>query len=187
MVRAPGMIFRARQLAFLLATTAAACAQSVEQEPRPWTKWDLATGDWTRNRPVLEDRGLEFFATYTSQVWGNVAGGTRSGATYSGVLQFGAEIDFEKLAGWRGLTFNTTWIWIDGGAPTTDLTGAIFPASGTEAPAGFRALDLWLQQKFFDDVFTLRAGMFNADRDFTISQGGQLFLNSAFGWPILYN
>ena len=181
------MIFRARQLAFLLATTAAACAQSVEQEPRPWTKWDLATGDWTRNRPVLEDRGLEFFATYTSQVWGNVAGGTRSGATYSGVLQFGAEIDFEKLAGWRGLTFNTTWIWIDGGAPTTDLTGAIFPASGTEAPAGFRALDLWLQQKFFDDVFTLRAGMFNADRDFTISQGGQLFLNSAFGWPILYN
>ena len=31
--------------------------------------------------------------------------------------------------------------------------------SGIEAPRGFRALDLWLQQKFFGDRFTLRAGM----------------------------
>lgn len=161
--------------------------QNVEQTAQPWTKWDLATGDWNRNRPLLEERGLKFFATYTSQIWGNVAGGQRQGATYSGLLQFGTEIDFGKLAGWPGLSFNTTWIWLAGGSPTTALTGALFPASGTESPNGFRALDLWLQQMLFDDVLTLRAGMFNADRDFTISEGCQLFLNSATGWPILYD
>ena len=178
--------------AFLLGTmlvgAVAAMAQTnVEQAPQPWTKWDLATGDWNRNRPLLEDRGLKFLATYTSQLWGNVAGGQREGATYSGLLQFGAEIDFEKLAGWHGLSFNTTWIWVAGGSPTTELTGALFPASGTESPNGFRALDLWFQQMLFDDVLTLRAGLFNADRDFTLSEGCQLFLNSATGWPILYN
>lgn len=165
----------------------AADAENRELEAQPWTQWDLATGDWNRNRALLEDRGFKFIATYTSQVWGNVTGGVRQGATYSGLLQFGAEIDFEKFAGWHGLTFNTTWIWLAGGSPTTDLTGALFSASGTESPGGFRALDLWLQQKMFDEVLTVRAGMFNADRDFTLSDGAQLFLNSAFGWPILYN
>lgn len=177
----------ARIVSFLLCSAAVSLAQNVEHQAQPWTKWDLATGDWNRNRPVFDQNGFKFFATYTSQVWGNVAGGQRRGATYSGLLQFGTEIDFEKLAGWRGLSFTTTWIWLAGGSPTTDMTGALFPASGTESPAGFRALDLWLQQAFFDDVFTLRAGMFNADRDFTISEGCQLFLNSAFGWPILYD
>jgi porin len=153
----------------------------------PWMQWDLATGDWYRNRALIEDQGVRFLTTYTSQIWGNVAGGIRTGATYTGLLQFGAEIDFEKLLGWHGLSFNTTWIWIEGGNSTTDLTGTLFPVSGTEAPNGLRALDLWLEQKLFDDRFTMRAGMFNADRDFTVSDVDALFLNSAFGWPILYD
>ena len=175
-------------LAALLLTAAAALAQdATEQVPQPWTKWDLATGDWNRNRPVFEDSGFAFFATYTSQVWGNVTGGVRRSATYAGALQFGAELDFEKLAGWKGGSFNTTWLWVYGGNSTTSLVGGLFPASGIEAPNGFRALDLWVQQKFFGEAMTLRAGMFNADRDFTVSEGCQLFLNSATGWPLLYD
>jgi len=173
--------------AIILLCTTAAWAQNVELQPRPWTKWDLATGDWNRNRPLLEDRGIKFITTYTSQVWGNVAGGSERGATYVGLLQFGLEIDFEKLAGWKGASFNTTWVWLAGGSPTTDMTGSLVPASGIEAPTGFRALDLWVQQKFWDEIVTVRAGMFNADRDFTLSEGCQLFLNTGTGWPILYN
>lgn len=150
-------------------------------------QWDYATGDWDENRPLLSERGWELFATYTSQIWGNVTGGNTTGARYSGLLQFGVEADLEKAFGWKGGSFNTTWLWIAGGSPTTDLTGALFPASGIEAPAGFRALDLWLQQKFFDDVVALRAGLFNIDRDFTVSQNAALMLNAAFGWPLLYN
>lgn len=174
-------------LAVLALLTGSALAQEEAMTNLPWMKWDLATGDWNLNRPLLEKKGVSFTTTYTSQVWGNVTGGNRTGATYTGLLQFGSEIDFEKLVGWHGLTFNTTWVWICSGNATTDLTGALFPASGIEGPNGLRALDLWLQQIFFDDVLTLRAGMFNADRDFTISGVGALFQNSAFGWPILYN
>ena len=181
------MNWNARALTVLLCTTVVAVAQDAARQPEPWTKWDLATGDWNRNRPLIEDQGVAIFSTYTSQVWGNVAGGLQRGATYSGVLQFGADLDLEKMFGWQGASFNTSWVWNAGGSQTTDLTGALFPSSGSEGPDGFRALDLWLQQKFFDDVFTIRAGLFNADRDFTISEGCQLFLNSAFGWPLLYN
>ncbi len=181
------MIRLSATLAALAILMADSTAQEEAMTKPPWMKWDLATGDWNLNRPLLEKNGVSFTITYTSQVWGNVAGGNRPGATYTGLLQFGTEIDFEKLAGWHGLTFNTTWLWINGGNATTDLTGALFPASGIEAPNGLRSLDLWLQQKFFDDLLTLRAGMFNADRDFTVSDVDALFLNSAFGWPVLYD
>jgi porin len=186
MVRPAAMNTRALVFcAFLPAVTG--WGENAELQPQPWTQWDLATGDWNRNRALLEDRGCQFIATYTSQTWGNVTGGVRQGATYGGLLQFGAELDLGKLVGWKGGSFNTTWLWIHGGNPTTSLTGAPFPASGIEAPNGFRALDLWFQQKFPGEVLTLRAGLFNADRDFTISENCQLFLNAATGWPILYD
>lgn len=172
-------------VAAALGLAATASAESGENAP-PWMEWNYATGDWGGNRPLIDHRGVELFATYTAQVWGNVAGGIQPGATCNGLMQFGLEADLGPLIGWEGATFNTTWIWISGGRATTDYTGALFLASSTEAPVGFRALDLWLQQKFSGDVFTLRLGMFNADRDFTISEGASLFLNAGFGWPLLY-
>jgi len=158
-----------------------------QTENLPWLQWDDATGDWWRNRPLISDNGFDFTATYTAQVWGNVAGGLEQNAAYFGLLQFGLDIDLEKAVGWKGASFNTTWIWTMGDQITVPFVGSDFAVSGIEAPRGFRALDLWLQQKFFGDKLILRAGMFNADRDFTISEYSSFFLNSAFGWPIVYD
>ena len=153
----------------------------------PWMKWDLATGDWFGNRPLLGNEGLDFTATYTAQVWGNTVGGLRQGATYIGLLQFGLAADLEKAIGWQGGSFNTTWIWISGNQPAPMLVGSNFGISTFEGSACFRALDLWLQQKLFSDQLTLRAGMFNVDAEFTVSEQASLFQYNGFGWPILYN
>ncbi|MBJ7259629.1 MAG: carbohydrate porin [Chthoniobacterales bacterium] len=153
----------------------------------PWLQWDNATGDWWKNRSLFSDRGFEFTATYTAQVWGNVAGGIEQNASYLGLLQFGLDIDLEKVIGWKGASFNTTWVWMSGDQPTPLLVGSDYAVSGLEASAGFRCLDLWVQQNLFDGKLTLRAGMFNADRDFTISEYSSFFLNSAFGWPVVYD
>lgn len=158
-----------------------------QTENLPWLEWDNATGDWWRSRPLISDQGVDFTATYTSQVWGNVAGGLEQNAAYFGLLQFGLDIDLEKVVGWKGASFNTSWIWMMGDQITTPFVGSNFAVSGIEAPRGFRALDLWLQQKFFGDKLTLRAGLFNADRDFTISEYSSFFLNSTFGWPVVYD
>lgn len=177
-------------LCFAAATASASPPQGTDNTGDtgnlPWLEWDYATGDWWRNRALFSDWGFDFTATYTAQVWGNVTGGIEQNAAYFGLLQFGLGADLEKILGWKGGSFNTTWVWLSGDQPTSQFVGANFPVSGIEAPAGFLCLDLWLQQKLFSDKLTLRAGMFNADRDFTVSQYAVFFLNSGFGWPILY-
>lgn len=157
-----------------------------QTENLPWLEWDYATGDWWRNRSLFSDRGFDFTATYTAQVWGNAAGGLERNAAYFGLLQFGLDADFEKAIGWKGGSFNTTWIWMSGDQPSPLFVGSNLAVSSIEAPAGFKCLDLWVQQKLLDGKLTLRAGMFNADRDFTLSEYANFFLNSGFGWPVLY-
>ncbi|MFM8682436.1 MAG: carbohydrate porin, partial [Chthoniobacterales bacterium] len=115
----------------------------------PWLKWDYATGDWWRNRSLFSDNGFDFTATYTAQIWGNVAGGLEQNAAYFGLLQFGLNIDLEKAVGWKGSSFNTMWNWASGDQPTPRLVGANFGVSGIEASAGLRCIDLWIQQKLF--------------------------------------
>ncbi|MGA1129389.1 MAG: carbohydrate porin, partial [Chthoniobacterales bacterium] len=122
----------------------------------PWLEWDAATGDWWRNRPVFSDRGFDFTATYTGQVWGNVAGGVEQNAAYIGLLQFGLNVDLEKSVGWTGASFNTTWTWLSGNEFTALLVGSDYAVSGIAAPAGLSCLDLWAQQNLFGDKLTLR-------------------------------
>lgn len=172
------------QFIALLILACAAAAHAAE--PEPWLRWDHATGDWNNNRPVFEKRGVELLGTYTGQVWGNVAGGIETGAAYVQVVEFGLNADLEKALGWPGGSFRTTWIWTAGPQPSADLVGTNFAISGIEGPEGLRALDLWLQQEWLDGAVALRAGLFNADSEFTISDYAALFLNAGFGWPVLF-
>lgn len=175
---------RAKVFAFLL-VLAIACGSGRAEDRLPWMQWDHATGDWDGNRPVLEARGVELLATYTGQVWGNLAGGRQTGAAYLQVVQFGLNADLEKSLGWRGGSFRTTWLWNAGDQPSVTLVGSNFAISGIEYAPSLRALDLWLQQKIFGEALTLRAGLFNADAEFTVSDYAALFLNAGFGWPVL--
>jgi len=166
-------------------------AQVPAQEAGPgdnsWLQWDYATGDWDRNRPLISESGVDLIATYTSQVWGNLSGGRKTGGAYIGVLEFGLDVDLEKAAAWRGGSFRTTWIWTHGSQPSLSLIGSNFAISGMEGPSSLRALDIWLQQKFCGDLLALRAGLFNADEEFTTSDNAALFQNAGFGWPLLLN
>jgi porin len=146
-----------------------------EQEKIPWLQWDYATGDWNGNRPVWSGHGIEFVGTYTTQVWATTVGGLEPGAAYTGLLQFGMDADLEKAVGWKGGSFRTTWLWISGGQPTLSEVGSLLAVSPIEGPPSFRALDLWLQQQLCDGAVDLRAGLFNADAEFTISDNGALF------------
>ena len=60
---------------------------------------ETVTGEWLGARPIIEDRGVSLFGSYTAEVWGNTTVGLRTGSVYTGLLEFGAEVDLEKLAG----------------------------------------------------------------------------------------
>ena len=56
---------------------------------------------------ALKDKGMEISGGYTAEVWGNTTGGLKQGAVYTGLLDFRAKVDFEKLVGWKGATLLT--------------------------------------------------------------------------------
>lgn len=57
-------------------------------------------------------------------------------------------------------------------------------ASGSvTVPPATRLFNLWLQQNFFDDVLSTRAGIMNVDAEFITSTTAALFMNTTFGWP----
>ena len=83
-----------------------------------WMDADYGTGTWLGARTGLEDKGLTISGGYTAEVWGNTTGGLKRGAVYTGLLDFGAELDLEtywlersecqhdvaRLSGWRTLS-----------------------------------------------------------------------------------
>jgi carbohydrate-selective porin OprB len=51
-------------------------------------------------------RRIEFAATYIGEALGNPSGGLKRGAIYEGRLNLAVDVDLEKLAGLRELTFH---------------------------------------------------------------------------------
>ncbi|MGB7790444.1 MAG: carbohydrate porin [Terrimicrobiaceae bacterium] len=178
----------------LLASLSAAFAGSSSSEEisngaDPWWEGDYGTGDWLGVRTKLEDKRVEISGGYTAEVWGNTTGGLKTGAVYTGLLDFGATVDLEKLVGWKGASVSTRWLWLSGRDASEDLVGNFLTISNI---AGFNTLrmgELWFQQDLFprgDDGLpglSLRVGQMIADREFVISDYGALFTNGTFGWP----
>jgi porin len=154
-----------------------------DAEAFPIVQRNTVTGEWAGARSKCCDRGVELFAGYTAEVWGNTSGGIKTGSLYTGLLDFGVNLDFEKLSGWNGMTMGTSWKWLSGRDASQDLVGNFLTSSNI---AGFNTLcmtDLWAQQELMDGQLSIRAGQITADSEFLISDYGSLFINGAFGWP----
>jgi porin len=176
-------------LSFSAVLAGSSSSEQISNEADPWWKWDYATGDWLGVRTTLEDKGVEISGGYTAEVWGNTTGGLKQGAVYTGLLDFGATVDLEKLLGWKGASLSTTWLWLSGRDASEDLVGNFLTISNIAGFNTLRLLELWFQQDFFqreDDGppgLSIRAGQIIADSEFVISDYGALFTNGTFGWP----
>jgi len=167
----------------------AADGSSSEQTSSTWWTGNYGTGDWFGVRTTLEDKGVEISGGYTAEVWGNTTGGLKQGAVYTGLLDFGATVDLEKLVGWKGASVSTTWLWLSGRDASEDLAGNFLTISNIAGFNTLRMLELWFQQDLFlrgDDEppgLSIRVGQLTADSEFVISDYGALFTNGTFGWP----
>lgn len=157
--------------------------QVMDTDRVDWWGGDGITGDWFGARTTLSDRGIDLFGSYTVDVFGNTTGGLKTGTVYAGSLQFGADVDLKKLAGWQGGSFSTTWIWLSGRDASEDLVGNFLTISNIAGFNTLRMFELWFQQNLLDDKISLRVGQLAADSEFIISDYAGLFLNGTFGWP----
>jgi len=148
-----------------------------------WAR-EYAAGDWGGLRRTLSDHGVLFNFTYAADVIGVASGGIRRGTFYNGLLDLGAEIDSEKLVGWKGGRFHVNAFYPHGENGSANFVGDIGTFSNIEAYDTYRLYELWLEQDLFDGRLSLRVGQITFDSEFAVLDAyGGVFVQSGFGAP----
>ena len=95
------------------------------------------------------EHGVVYGLEYTNDFLANVHGGLRTGAIDQGKLQGILTVDFEKLAGWNGLSFFGNVFQIHNtGRIRRDYVGGINTIAAIEAVPATRLSEIWLEQSF---------------------------------------
>ena len=153
---------------------------------------DPDTGETTLSHKTLgllpnpfESRGVKFSATYISDTMANATGGLRPGATYEGRLNLAVDVDLAKLAALAGLTFHANIFQIHGRGLSRNDIGNLMPVSSLEALPTTRLYEMWFEQKFGGDKYSIRAGQLAADAEFITAKYTDALVTSTFGWPAI--
>ena len=173
-------------VAFVLPLATAAQTPSSQPEAASglWEQ-DTLTGDWNGLRTRLQDSGITFGLQEQSEVWGNLIGGLRRGATYDGLTTASLRLDLAELAGWSGATFFVDAVQIHGRGPSGNLVGNMQLVSNVEATRDTKLYDLWLEQNLLNGRLNIRIGQEGANDEMMIADDAAVFLNSSFGFPAL--
>lgn len=165
----------------------AVCAQDESVETGFFERPSLL-GDWDGLRSQLEEQGVIFTLTQTSDVLGNISGGVKRGIEYDGLFQPQIDVDFGKLQGWSGLSVHAAAYVVQGkGLSQTNLQNIMTVTNTEYAPAGTKMGEFWLQQKFFDDIVALKLGQIEADLNFDTIASSAFMVNSTWGWPAIWS
>jgi len=108
-------------------------------------------GDMGGLRTLLSKYGMTLTIAETSEVLGNISGGTHEGFEYDGLTQAVLQLDSERAFGLHGGTFNISGLQIHGRNLSADNLQTLQTASGIEADRSTRLWELWYQQKFFNE------------------------------------
>lgn len=141
-------------------------------------------GDPGGLRAAAEAKGIAAGLVYTNEVLGNAGGGFRRGAIYAGKLDAQLAVDAATLAGLPGLSFYANLFQLHDTGGMRDRTfGRLVTVSNIEAYPATRLSELWLEQKWANDRFSLRVGQLTADGEFFSADYGRLFLSN--DWPTI--
>ena len=140
-------------------------------------------GDPGGLRASLLSKGVSYTFTAIADVMGNASGGVKRGATFESRLEGRADVDLDRLLGWRGAVLHANAYQINGRGLSGNNTLDLFTVSGIEAYPSTRLYEAWLEQDLAAGQLFVRLGQLAADREFFVSQTATLFFNATFGWP----
>jgi porin len=133
----------------------------------------------TQIHSAAEQKGVTFTGEYTGEVFGNLSGGFKQGATYGGLIKISLELDLAKLACWNGATVHGSMLYPHGDGPTNGFTRDFNRVSNIDAYNSVRLFEFRFQQQFYQ--FSIRIGQMSADQEFYQAASSNLFINSCFG------
>ncbi|MBA3542832.1 MAG: carbohydrate porin [Chthoniobacterales bacterium] len=127
------------------------------------------------------NRGIEFSAAFTTELLGDLSGGTKRTVIWESLLNIGVAIDLEKVAGWRGGIASVRALYPQGSGLTNEAVHDFNTLSNIDGYDSLRLYDAWLEQEFGGGHLSIRAGQLLADAEFFNSDYAALFINSSFG------
>lgn len=143
-------------------------------------------GDMWGLRSALSRAGISLAVQETSEMLGNVSGGTKRSFEYDGLTQIVAQLDTQRAFGHYGGLFNVSMLNIHGKNLSATNLQTLQTASGIEADRATRLWELWYDQKFLEeDRLSVRIGQQSLDQEFMVSTNALTFVNTMFGWPML--
>ncbi len=136
-----------------------------------WLTGDYATGDWGGARTQLEDWGITFEGGYTTDLMAvrNGNAGSGDGWDYAGRIDFGVDLDFEKLAGLPGVRIYASGAWSSGQDLSERKVGNLFAVQQVFTGREIRLSQLFAQQRLWDDMLTVKIGRLTTEEDFLAS------------------
>jgi carbohydrate-selective porin OprB len=158
-------------------TTPASSAAS--GQPR-MSLWDPSTQAWDSLQKQLDKRGIRLGIRYGGEIFSDMSGGLRRGATYLGNVNLQLTLDAQRLIGWPGATVFLYGLGIHGEHPST-FVGDAQGVSNIEGPTKWKLEEGWIQQNLFGNRFSVLIGRYDLNSEFYRLQSASLFLNSSFG------
>ncbi|MFZ4116668.1 MAG: carbohydrate porin [Chthoniobacterales bacterium] len=147
--------------------------------PHNIKEFEHASGNWIGYRDQMDHRGIEFSATYTSDIAGNPVGGKIPGGfTYTDNFALGCLIETEKLFGWHGGYFLISTLQRDGNSLSRENIKNQFTVQQVYGGQTFHWYELSYQQDFWRDRASLKTGRIASGDDFAVSPLYWLYMNN---------
>jgi len=143
-------------------------------------EWESSIREVRSAYQTLAERGVRPALIYDAEVFADLAGGARRGATYLDNLSLQLTLDTRRLVGWPGATVFLNGLGIHGGRPS-EFAGDAQGVSSIEAPRTWTLEEAWLEQKLFGDHVSVLVGRYDLNTEFYRVHTADLFLNSSFG------
>ena len=145
-----------------------------------WPSWSRLTGDWARARTSLEDRGISFDITTTSDGSGlnTRPNGLQGFGRY--LTTAGATFDLETIAGLKGSHLLVQYQML-GGANAAFGSSVAQPFSNIDADTFRRFAEVWIEQEFGPNV-RVKGGLIDANTEFAFVENNGDFINSSMGY-----
>src|SRR5262249_37169252 len=115
---------------------------------------------WDEVQKYLDNRGIRLGIRYDGDVFSDLSGGRRRGATYLDNVNLQLTLDVQRLMGWSGATVFVYGLGIHGGRPST-YVGDAQGVSNNEAPAKWKLEEAWVQQNLFANRFSVLIGRYD--------------------------
>jgi len=143
---------------------------------------DTLTGDWGGIRTKLGGEGVILEVVLKADILSNLSGGIKRGTKYMDNWDVKLLADADKLWGWNNTTAFLQLISNHGGKLNETHVGSFMGVDNIEVNTNTtKLLHAWLERSFFDQKFSVLAGLYPVDSQFYVTDATGVFLHPTGG------